>query len=72
MSALSISVGLRWHLMFTKGENILKAGYQQTVIKIMGIMDRNGFSYAYCSKRGIYRCVQPLFLAIFLTIMKSL
>ena len=36
----------------TKGENILKAGYQQTVIKIMGIMDRNGFSHMPIIQNG--------------------
>ena len=36
----------------TKGDAIFKAGYQQTVLKIMGIMEKNGFSHIPIIQNG--------------------
>lgn len=44
----------------TRGDNIFKAGYHQTVIKIMGIMEKSGYSHVPIIQNGEFAGVFSL------------
>lgn len=44
----------------TRGENIFRAGYNQTVIKIMGLMEKNGYSHVPIIQNGEFAGVFSL------------